>query len=58
MGFKGSHMCSHVGFGILVSLYHWLSSSFVLLGGLWFDEWLMGLMGSHVGFRFLLSLYH
>ena len=42
-GFKGSHMGSHVGFRFLVSLYHWLCSSFVLVGGLWFDEWFMGL---------------
>ena len=31
--FKGSHMGSHVGFRFLVSLYHWLCSSFVLVEG-------------------------
>ena len=41
--FEGSHMGSHVGFWFLVSLYHWLCSSFVFVGDLWFDEWFIGL---------------
>ena len=37
-GFVGSHMGSHVGFRFLVSLYHWLCSSFVFVGGLLFYD--------------------
>ena len=53
----GSHKGSHVGLGFLVTLYHWLCSSFMLLGGLWVSAWLMCFVGSHmgihVGFEFL-----
>ena len=56
MGFVGCHMGSHVDFGYFVSLYHWMCSCFMLVGGLCVCGCFLGFvdsyMGSHVGLEF------